>query len=53
MKMSHAFDPVTLSAMAKAFEKACHSMHDWGYPQIIREVPGCVKTLWGQVIRAL
>jgi hypothetical protein len=38
MSAESAFDPEVTAAMAEACEKACRSMHDWGYPHIIREI---------------
>jgi hypothetical protein len=37
-KERSAFDPEAVAAMSEAYDNACHSMHDWGYPAIIREI---------------
>jgi hypothetical protein len=35
---SNAFDCDETAALAAAFDQACRSMHDWGQPDIIREI---------------
>jgi hypothetical protein len=33
-----AFDEEATAAMAEAYDKACQSMHDWGQPDIVKEI---------------
>jgi hypothetical protein len=35
---SAAFDHNATRAMGKAFDRACHSLHDIGQPDVVREI---------------
>ena len=48
---SAAFDHNATRAMGKAFDRACHSLHDIGQPDLVREIiANEIKDLWREKI---